>query len=154
MKHIKTSSQDETMQVGRALGEILAKGDVVLLSGDLGTGKTAFTNGIASALGIEEYITSPTFTIVNEYKAELPLYHFDVYRIADADEMYDIGFEEYLYGDGVVVIEWAELIKDILPTEFIWVKIRKNLDLGVDTREIDIEFVGKRYDGYINRLKI
>jgi len=154
MKQVITYSQEETTQVGRALGSILEKGDVVLLSGDLGTGKTAFTNGIASALGIEEYITSPTFTIVNEYEANIPLYHFDVYRIADVDEMYDIGFEEYLYGDGVVVIEWAELIKDIWPREFIWVKIRKNLALGVDAREIEMEFVGKKYEDYINRLKI
>ncbi|AEV70290.1 ATPase, YjeE family [Acetivibrio clariflavus DSM 19732] len=154
MKQIKTYSQDETVQVGKALGSILEKGDVVLLSGDLGTGKTALTKGIASALGVEDYITSPTFTIVNEYSAEVPLYHFDVYRIADPDEMYDIGFEEYLYGDGVVVIEWAELIKDILPHEFIWVKIRKNPELGLDAREIDIEFIGKKYEGYINRLKI
>jgi len=154
MKQIKTYSQDETVQVGKALGSILEKGDVVLLSGDLGTGKTALTKGIASALGVEDYITSPTFTIVNEYSAEVPLYHFDVYRIADPDEMYDIGFEEYLYGDGVVVIEWAELIKDILPHEFIWVKIRKNPELGLDAREIDIEFIGEKYEGYINRLKI
>lgn len=154
MKQVITYSQDETTQVGRALGSILDKGDVVLLSGDLGTGKTAFTNGIASALGIEEYITSPTFTIVNEYEADIPLYHFDVYRIADVDEMYDIGFEEYLYGDGVVVIEWAELIKDIWPEDFIWVKIRKNLTLGVDAREIDMEFVGKKYEDYIKKLKI
>jgi len=154
MKQIKTCSPDETMKVGRALGSILKREDVVCLIGDLGTGKTAFTNGIASALGIEEYITSPTFTIVNEYKEKLPLYHFDVYRIADSDEMYDIGFEEYLYGDGVVVIEWAELIEDILPDEIILVKITKNLNLGVDVREIDIEFIGEKYKNYIERLEI
>lgn len=154
MKQIKTSSSDETILVGRALGSILKSGDVVCLTGDLGTGKTAFTNGIASALGIDEYITSPTFTIVNEYKTEVPLYHFDVYRIADADEMYDIGFEEYLYGDGVVVIEWAELIEEILPDNLIWVKIRKNLDFGVDAREIDIDFIGEKYKGYIGNLKL
>ena len=154
MAQFKTCSQDETMLVGRALGSILKSGDVVCLSGDLGTGKTAFTNGIACALGIDDYITSPTFTIVNEYKTELPLYHFDVYRIADPDEMYDIGFEEYLYGDGVVVIEWAELIKDILPDDIIWVKIRKNLNLDVNVREIDIEFTGEKYRHYIKKLKL
>lgn len=154
MAQIKTYSQDETMLVGRALGSILKSGDVVCLTGDLGTGKTAFTNGIACALGIDDYITSPTFTIVNEYKTEVPLYHFDVYRIADSDEMYNIGFEEYLYGDGVVVIEWAELIKDILPDEFIWVKIRKNLNLDVNIREIDIEFTGEKYKDYIIKLKV
>jgi tRNA threonylcarbamoyladenosine biosynthesis protein TsaE len=154
MKQIITYSQDETTQIGRALGSILEKGDVVLLSGDLGTGKTAFTKGIALALGIEEHITSPTFTIVNEYQGKVPLYHFDVYRIADPDEMYDIGFEEYLFGDGVVVIEWAELIDDILPGDHIWVTVRKNLELGVDAREIDIDFVGSKYEGYIDKLKI
>ncbi|HOQ01637.1 MAG TPA: tRNA (adenosine(37)-N6)-threonylcarbamoyltransferase complex ATPase subunit type 1 TsaE [Acetivibrio clariflavus] len=154
MKRIITYSQDETVQVGKVLGSILEKGDVVLLSGDLGTGKTAFTKGIALALGVEDYITSPTFTIVNEYRGNIPLYHFDVYRIADPDEMYDIGFEEYLYGDGVVVIEWAELIRDILPDEFVLVKIEKNPELGLNSREIEIDFIGKKYEGYIDRLNI
>lgn len=154
MKQIKTCSADETMLVGKVLGELLNSGDIVCLTGDLGTGKTAFTNGIARALGIEDYITSPTFTIVNEYKTEIPLYHFDVYRIADPDEMYDIGFEEYLYGDGVVVIEWAELIKDILPKELIWVKIDKELNSGLDARVIGIDFQGEKYKGYIDRIKL
>ena len=154
MKQIKTCSPDETMLVGRALGSILSSGDVVCITGDLGTGKTAFTNGMARALGIEEYITSPTFTIVNEYKTEVPLYHFDVYRISDPEEMYDIGFEEYLYGDGIVVIEWAELIKDILPEELIWVKISKNLNSGTDAREINIDFIGEKYRSYIDSLKL
>lgn len=154
MKQIKTCSPDETMLVGRALGSILNSGDVVCLTGDLGTGKTAFTNGMAQALGIKEYVTSPTFTIVNEYKTEVPLYHFDVYRISDPEEMYDIGFEEYLYGDGIVVIEWAELIKDILPDELIWVKISKNLNSGVDAREIEIDFIGEKYRSYIDRLEL
>jgi tRNA threonylcarbamoyladenosine biosynthesis protein TsaE len=154
MAQIKTFSQDETMLVGKALGSILMSGDLVCLSGDLGTGKTAFTNGIACALGIDEYITSPTFTIVNEYKTKVSLYHFDVYRIGDPEEMYDIGFEEYLYGDGVVVIEWAELIRDILPDELIWVKINKNLNLDVNVREINIEFIGEKYKDYEKRLKL
>lgn len=154
MAQIKTFSQDETMLVGKALGSILMSGDLVCLSGDLGTGKTAFTNGIACALGIDEYITSPTFTIVNEYKTKVSLYHFDVYRIGDPEEMYDIGFEEYLYGDGVVVIEWAELIKDILPKELIWVTISKELSSGVDAREISICFTGEKYKGYIDRLEL
>lgn len=154
MKQFKTFSAEETMLVGKALGKILTIGDVVCLTGDLGTGKTAFTNGIAVALGIDDYITSPTFTIVNEYKTEIPLYHFDVYRIAEPEEMFDIGFEEYLYGDGVVVIEWAELIKDILPKELIWVTISKELSSGVDAREISICFTGEKYKGYIDRLEL
>lgn len=154
MKQIKSSSAQQTMQIGEALGSLLHVGDVVCLTGDLGTGKTAFTKGIASAMGVEEHITSPTFTIVNEYETKLPLYHFDVYRIADPDEMYDIGFEEYLYGDGVVVIEWAELIADILPNERIWVTIDKRLDLGVDVREITIKFDGEKYAGYADKLSV
>jgi tRNA threonylcarbamoyladenosine biosynthesis protein TsaE len=154
MKQFKTFSAEETMLVGKALGKILTIRDVVCLTGDLGTGKTAFTNGIAVALGIDDYITSPTFTIVNEYKTEIPLYHFDVYRIAEPEEMFDIGFEEYLYGDGVVVIEWAELIRDILPDELIWVKINKNLNLDVNVREINIEFIGEKYKDYEKRLKL
>jgi len=118
MKEIRTCSQEDTIEFGKKLGVLLKKGDIVCITGDLGTGKTVLTNGIASALGIDEYITSPTFTIVNEYeKGDISLYHFDVYRISDPEEMFEIGFEEYLYGDGIVVIEWADLIKSILPDE-------------------------------------
>jgi tRNA threonylcarbamoyladenosine biosynthesis protein TsaE len=92
----------------------LEKGDVLCLSGDLGVGKTAFVQGLAKGLGIEEYISSPTFTIVNCYSGKLPFYHFDVYRIGDSEEMYEIGYEEYVYGDGISVIEWPQLISDIL----------------------------------------
>ena len=96
MKEIKTYSQQETEALGYKLGSLLGKGDVILLNGDLGTGKTAFAAGVARALGVEGYITSPTFTIVNEYSGRLILYHFDVYRIADREEMFEIGFDEYL----------------------------------------------------------
>lgn len=153
MIETKTQSAQETVDVGRALGELLNRGDVICLSGNLGTGKTAFTNGIASALGIAGYITSPTFTIVNEYKGHLPLYHFDVYRIADAEEMFEIGFEEYLDGNGVTVIEWPELIKDILPRELIWIEIKKDLQSGIDTRVIHIDFRGERFAGCEDKLK-
>ncbi len=125
MVQIVTHSARETFQAGYRLGSILGKGDVVCLTGGLGTGKTAFTGGIAAALGIEGYITSPTFTILNEYEGRIPLYHFDVYRIADPSEMFEIGFEEYVEGNGIVVIEWAELIKDILPGAYIKVVIER-----------------------------
>lgn len=146
MRRIETFSADQTIEEGRLLGSILKKGDVVCLEGELGTGKTAFTAGIAKALGIEGYIKSPTFTIVNEYKGKLPLYHFDVYRISDSSEMFEVGFEEYLYGNGVVVIEWANMIKDILPEEYIWVKISKDYEKGQDARIITVEFVGKSFE--------
>lgn len=153
MIDIRTESVQETVDVGYKLGALLKQGDTVCLSGNLGTGKTAFTTGIASALGITGYITSPTFTIVNEYKGRLPLYHFDVYRIADPEEMFEIGFEEYIEGNGVTVIEWPELIKDILPAEVIWVKINKDPASGIDMRRISLDFRGKKYLNYEEKLK-
>lgn len=152
MKEFKTFSQEETIEIGKALGRILNTGDIVCINGDLGTGKTVFTNGIAKSLGIKEHITSPTFTIVNEYSGRVPFYHFDVYRISDSEEMFEIGFEEYLYGEGIVVIEWADIIKDILPEEVIQVTIKKNLDLGIDARIIEIVFNGSKYRDYKSRL--
>lgn len=152
MKEFKTFSQEETIEIGKALGRLLNTGDIVCINGDLGTGKTVFTNGIAKSLGIKEHITSPTFTIVNEYSGRVPFYHFDVYRISDSEEMFEIGFEEYLYGEGIVVIEWADIIKDILPEEVVQVTIKKNLDLGIDARIIEIVFNGSKYRDYKSRL--
>lgn len=154
MKEFKTFSQEETIEIGKALGRLLNTGDIVCINGDLGTGKTVFTNGIAKSLGIKEHITSPTFTIVNEYSGRVPFYHFDVYRISDSEEMFEIGFEEYLYGEGIVVIEWADIIKDILPTEVIQVTIQKNLELGIDARIIEIVFNGSKYRDYKSRLVV
>ncbi len=147
MKEIRTVSAEETVELGAKLGKLLKKGDIVCLNGDLGAGKTAFTSGIAKALGICGYITSPTFTIVNEYEGTIPFYHFDVYRIADPEEMFEIGFEEYLEDRGAVVIEWAELIESILPDQYISVDIRKEPG-NSDARVIGVEFKGKRYEGY------
>ncbi|MCR4692877.1 MAG: tRNA (adenosine(37)-N6)-threonylcarbamoyltransferase complex ATPase subunit type 1 TsaE [Firmicutes bacterium] len=140
----KSNSAKETENIAKAFAKTLKSGDVVLLNGDLGVGKTVFTAGIAKGLGVEEYISSPTFTIVNCYNGTLPLYHFDVYRISDSDEMYDIGFDEYISGDGVAVIEWAEIIRDILPDSRYEVVITKNLDISEDFREISIEKRGKK----------
>jgi tRNA threonylcarbamoyladenosine biosynthesis protein TsaE len=145
MIEIRTSTFEETVEVGLRLGKLLRGGDVVCLEGNLGTGKTAFTSGIAEALGVKGYITSPTFTIVNEYNSRIPLYHFDVYRITDSEEMYEMGFEEYLESNGVVVIEWANLIKDAIPKDYIRVEIGKNLNLGLNTRIISLEFIGNKY---------
>lgn len=145
-------SVEETAELGYRLGRILKKGDTVCLTGDLGTGKTAFTGGIARALGIEGYITSPTFTIVNEYEGRLPLYHFDVYRIGDAGEMFETGFDEYVYGNGVTVIEWADLIKEILPESRIVVNIEKDDYNKPDSRLIIMEFTGQGKAEYEGRL--
>lgn len=154
MMQLVTHSAQETFQAGYRLGSMLEKGDVVCLTGGLGTGKTAFTGGIASALGIEGYITSPTFTIINEYQGRIPLYHFDAYRIANTDEMFEIGFEEYIEGNGIVVIEWADLIKDILPSAFISVQINKDIFVDPDKRIIDMGFYGEKYILYEGRYKL
>lgn len=135
----KSNSPKETENIAKAFAKKLEKGDVLCLSGDLGTGKTAFVQGLAKGLGITDYINSPTFTIVNCYEGRLPVYHFDVYRIADVEEMYEIGYEEYVYGDGVSVIEWPEMIAEILPEKRYDIKIVKNLDIHENFREITVE---------------
>lgn len=123
-KKIFIKNEEETKQFGYELASKLQRGQVVALIGDLGTGKTALTKYIAEGLGIDDNITSPTFTIVQEYKqGRIPLYHFDVYRVYDIDELYEIGIEEYFYGDGVCVVEWADLIEEILPENTIKVYI-------------------------------
>ena len=137
---VETFSSQETY----ALGELLAKeakpGQVFTLIGDLGVGKTVFTQGIASGLGIDEPICSPTFTIVQEYySGRLPFYHFDVYRIGDVEEMDEVGFDDYVYGDGVTMIEWANLIQEILPEKYTQILIEKDLEKGFDYRKITIE---------------
>jgi tRNA threonylcarbamoyladenosine biosynthesis protein TsaE len=156
MIKITTGSAEETVALGRKLGNILEGGDTLCLNGDLGTGKTAFTGGIAKALNIGGYITSPTFTIVNEYKGRLPLYHFDVYRIANPDDMFETGFDEYIGGDGIVVIEWADQIRDILPPERIEVYLERGSNAGtaVDDRIITIDFIGMRYSEYEGRFAL
>lgn len=134
----ETFSPDETELIGKKLGENSKPGDVYCLNGDLGVGKTVFTKGFADGLGITEHITSPTFTIVNEYSGRLKFYHFDVYRIEDEDEMYEIGFDEYLFGNGVCLIEWAEKIKNLLPNNAVQINITKNLEKGLDYRKIEV----------------
>lgn len=136
---IETWSENETFQVGKALGDKAEKGQIYTLTGDLGVGKTVFTKGLAEGLGITEPISSPTFTIVQIYESgKLPLYHFDVYRIGDVEEMEEIGYEDYFYGEGVCLIEWANLIDEILPEGIIPVTIEKDLEKGFDYRRITI----------------
>ena len=137
---VESFSEKETYELGLTLGQKAKAGEVYCLLGDLGVGKTVFTKGFAKGLGIEEPISSPTFTIVQEYEeGRLPFYHFDVYRISDIEEMDEIGFDDYVYGEGVTFIEWANLIEDILPKDRIVVTIEKNLEKGFDYRKIIIQ---------------
>lgn len=140
---IETWSPKETFELGKRLGERIEAGQICTLKGDLGTGKTVFTQGLAAGLGIEEPVNSPTFTILQEYhQGRLPLYHFDVYRIEEAEEMEEIGYEDYFFGQGVCLIEWAEKIGDLLPDQVLAVTIEKDLDRGFDYRRIRIEGIG------------
>ncbi len=136
---IETNAERETYELGVKLGEKSRAGQVYTLVGDLGVGKTVFTKGLAAGLGIAEPVSSPTFTIVQIYEeGRLPFYHFDVYRIGDVEEMEEIGYEDYVYGEGVSLIEWADLIEGLLPEHYTEVKIEKNLENGFDYRRISI----------------
>lgn len=131
---------EETYALGKSLGESAKPGDVICLNGDLGVGKTVFTQGFAAGLGITEPVNSPTFTIVQQYDdGRLPLYHFDVYRIGDVSEMDEVGYEDFFYGEGVCLIEWSNLIEEILPDHMTSVTIEKDLQKGFDYRKITVE---------------
>lgn len=136
----ETFSVAETHALGKKIGETAKPGDVYTLVGDLGVGKTVFTQGIADGLGITEPVSSPTFTIVQVYEeGRMPFYHFDVYRIGDIEEMDEIGYEDYFYGEGLCMIEWANLIEEILPDKRYDVTIEKDLEKGFDYRKITIK---------------
>lgn len=140
---IESFSPEDTLNLGREMGKNAVAGDVYTLIGDLGVGKTVFTQGIAEGLEIEESICSPTFTIVQVYEeGRMPFYHFDVYRIGDIEEMDEIGYEDYFYGEGLCMIEWANLIKEILPSKRKEITIEKDLEKGFDYRKITIKEVG------------
>ena len=135
-----SNSPQETFALGKRLGEQAKPGEVYCLDGDLGVGKTIFTQGFAAGLGIDEPVNSPTFTILQSYEeGRLPFYHFDVYRIGDISEMDEIGYEDCFYGDGVSLIEWADLIREILPDHYTQITILKDLEKGFDYRKILIE---------------
>ena len=141
---IETKNAKETYDLGKKIGSHAKAGEVYTLVGDLGVGKTVFTQGLATGLGIEEPISSPTFTIVQVYDdGRLPFYHFDVFRIGVIDEMDEIGFEDYVYGDGVSLIEWANLIDEILPANRTAITIEKDLEQGFDFRRITVEKRGE-----------
>lgn len=135
----ETMSPKETFELGRKIGLEAKAGEIICLDGDLGVGKTVFTQGFAKGLGIDEAVNSPTFTIIQEYdEGRLPLYHFDVYRIGNPEEMYEIGYEDYFYGQGVCLIEWAKLIEELIPDEAKIVLIEKKLENGLDYRKITV----------------
>ena len=140
IKIIESFSAEETLELGCQMGQTACPGEVYTLIGDLGVGKTVFTQGIAGGLDIEESICSPTFTIVQVYEeGRMPFYHFDVYRIGDIEEMDEIGYEDYFYGEGLCMIEWANLIEEIIPTHHKEITIEKDLEKGFDYRKITIK---------------
>ena len=137
-KLLHIASEKETERIGEAIGRAAEPGTVVALIGDLGTGKTTLTKSIARGLGVTETVTSPTFNIIREYKSgRIPLYHFDVYRIGDPDEMFELGYEEYFYGDGICVVEWADIIEELLPEDAVIIRIERGAD--EEEREYKIE---------------
>ena len=137
---IESNSAEDTFALGKQCGQKAAAGQVYCLYGDLGVGKTVFTQGVAAGLGITEPVSSPTFTIVQVYEeGRLPFYHFDVYRIGDIEEMEEIGYDDYFFGNGICLIEWAELIEEILPDNVISITIEKDLTQGFDYRKITVD---------------
>lgn len=135
----ETYSSEETYDLGESLGSRAQAGQIYTLIGDLGTGKTVFTQGFAKGMGVKEYVNSPTFTILQVYDdGRLPLYHFDVYRIEEPEEMEEIGYEEYFFGDGVTLIEWADIISELIPEDAVRIEISKDLSKGADYRRIEV----------------
>ncbi len=136
----ETYSSEETYELGESLGRKAGAGQIYTLIGDLGTGKTVFTQGFAKGMGVKEYVNSPTFTILQVYEdGRLPLYHFDVYRIEEPEEMEEIGYEDYFFGDGVTLIEWADIIGELIPEDAVRIEISKDLSKGTDYRRIEIK---------------
>jgi tRNA threonylcarbamoyladenosine biosynthesis protein TsaE len=148
------NSVDNTIELGKKIGSMCNPGDIFCLTGDLGTGKTHISKGIAEGLNVKEHITSPTFNIVNEYHSgRLSLFHFDVYRVSDPDEIYAIGFDEYIFGNGVSVIEWANYIEELIPDQFVHIKLSKLPEGEENLRKVTIKYYGNRYD-YLKELSI
>lgn len=139
MRIYESFSYEDTQKIASEIADTLKGDEFIAMYGDLGAGKTAFVQGLARALGITDHITSPTFTIVNEYEGRVPLYHFDVYRISDPDEMYEIGYEEYVDTDGICIVEWAELIEDLFPPRYYKITILKDTEKDFDYRKIIFE---------------
>jgi len=146
---IDISNQIELEAFAKRLGQLVHGGDVICMTGDLGAGKTTFTQAFAKGLDVEDYVTSPTFTLIHEYDGRVPLYHFDVYRINHVSEMEDLGYEEYFYGNGVCVIEWASLIEEVLPKDRLWIEIKVT---GIESRQICVDSTNDYYEEMIKEL--
>jgi len=146
-----TKSPVETARIGMLLGSLLRVGDIVCLQGELGAGKTCLAQGVARGMGIEGPVTSPTFTLVNEYHGKLTLYHMDLYRLNSSSEMDDLGYEEYFYGDGVTLVEWAERVQELLPVERLEIHINRGTE-GEEFREIRLIPRGNRYRQLVEEL--
>lgn len=147
-----SKSENDTLSFAKKFANKLNKKDVIVLSGDLGSGKTKFTEGILSFFGLENEISSPTFTIVNEYsKDDIKIYHFDVYRLEDSSEFYEIGGDEY-YENGICIIEWGEIIEDALPNDYIKIDFSRNLD-DENSRTLNIQSIGSKYDTLVDSCK-
>ncbi len=139
-----STSYDETRKIAAEFAKQLKCGDVITLDGDLGAGKTAFTGGLAEGLGLKDIVTSPTFTIVNEYRnGNIPMFHFDVYRLESMDDLYDIGWDDYIYQKGIYVIEWADIIRDELDKPYYEIRITKRNDISDDSRDVSINYIGE-----------
>lgn len=140
METIETFSPEETYMLGKKIGEAACPNTVYALNGDLGVGKTVFTQGLAAGLGIDEPVTSPTFTILQNYEGgRLPFFHFDVYRIGDIEEMDEIGYDDCFFGGGVSLVEWAEIVEEILPENTVYITIEKDPEKGFDYRKITVQ---------------
>lgn len=151
MMQIKINGLEETKEFGIKLGKLLNGGDILCLNGDLGAGKTTLTKSIGIGLGVTDYITSPTFALINEYEGRVPVYHFDVYRLENVEDLYDLGFDDYFYGKGISIIEWADKIEKLLPEERIVLDIEKGED--ENSRVINITGYGNSYSRVIKELR-
>lgn len=139
-------SEDDTFKLGKWIGENSKPGDIILLYGDLGSGKTAISKGIAWGVGFEDIVTSPTFALMNQYNGKYPIYHFDIYRLSHPEDLYDLDYEEYFFGDGITLVEWPERMGDLIPEQYLKITLGKVEDFN--QREIMIELVGNRYKPY------
>ncbi|MFW6022405.1 MAG: tRNA (adenosine(37)-N6)-threonylcarbamoyltransferase complex ATPase subunit type 1 TsaE [Halanaerobiaceae bacterium] len=147
---LKSESAEETAEIGYNIGQLVDPGQLILLSGDLGAGKTVFTQGLCSGLGVEEDITSPTFNLINEYEGDLTVYHMDLYRLENEDELYNLGFEDYLERNGVMIIEWPDLAYNLIPPEFIYIKFIIPSEME---RILKIEAEGEKSSNLVERIE-
>lgn len=152
MVKIVLKGLEETEEFGKKLGSLLQAGDLISLTGDLGVGKTTLTKSIGLGLGVADYITSPTFTLINEYRGRVMLYHFDVYRLEGADDLLDLGYEDYFYSNGVTIVEWGDKIENILPEERININIEKGKEL--DERIVTLSGKGERFEKIVRELNL